>query len=49
MAVQISEEERKAATITHKIVNFKDKNSIGDAHTPQPGEIVLNTMRYRSS
>ena len=24
------------------------KNSIGDARTPQPGEIVFNTMRYRS-
>ena len=27
----------------------KHKNSIGDAHTPQPGKIVFNTMRYRSS
>ena len=25
------------------------KNSIRDARTPQPGEIVLKTMRYRSS
>ena len=25
------------------------KNSIRDAHTPQPGEIVFNIMRYRSS
>ena len=25
------------------------KNSIRDAHTPQPGEIVFNTMTYRSS
>ena len=25
------------------------KNSIGDASTPQPGEIVFNTMRYRSN
>ena len=25
------------------------KNSIIDAHTPQPGEIFFNTMRYRSS
>ena len=25
------------------------KNSIRDAHTPQPGEIVFNTMRYRNS
>ena len=25
------------------------KNSIRDAHSPQPGEIVFNTMRYRSS
>ena len=24
------------------------KNNIRDAHTPQPGEIVFNTMRYRS-
>ena len=26
-----------------------EKNSIRDARTPQPGEIVFNTMRYRSS
>ena len=25
------------------------KNSIRDAHTPQPGELFFNTMRYRSS
>ena len=25
------------------------KNSIRDAHTLQPGEIVFNTIRYRSS
>ena len=25
------------------------KNSIRDAHTPQPGEIVFNTMTYRSN
>ena len=25
------------------------KNSIRDARTPQPGKIVFNTMRYRSS
>ena len=25
------------------------ENSIRDARTPQPGEIVFNTMRYRSS
>ena len=24
------------------------KNSIRDAHTPRPGEILFNTMRYRS-
>ena len=27
----------------------KQKNSIRDAHTQQPGEIVFNNMRYRSS
>ena len=27
--------------------NSKNKNSIRDARTPQPGEIVFNTMRYR--
>ena len=27
----------------------KDKNSIRDAHTPQPRETIFNTMRYRSS
>ena len=25
------------------------ENSIRDARTPQPGDIVFNTMRYRSS
>ena len=25
------------------------ENSVRDAHTLQPGEIVFNTMRYRSS
>ena len=25
------------------------ENSIGDAHIPETGEIVFNTMRYRSS
>ena len=27
----------------------KESNSKTDAHTPQPGEIFFNTMRYRSS
>ena len=31
------------------ICAIKEKNSIRDARTPQPGEIVFNTMRYRSS
>ena len=26
-----------------------NKHSIGDAHSPQPGEIVYNTVRYRRS
>ena len=26
-----------------------NQNSIEDARTPQPGEIVFNTMRHRSS
>ena len=31
-------------------INQKNqKNSIRDARTPQPGEIVFNTMTYRSS
>ena len=30
-------------------VELKSKNSIRDARTPQPGEIVFNTMRYRST
>ena len=30
-------------------INSSSKNNIGDAHTPQPGELVLNTLRYRSS
>ena len=29
--------------------NSKPRNSIRDAHTPQPGEIVFNTMGYRRS
>ena len=29
--------------------NMLSENSIGDARTPQPGEIVFHTMRYRSS
>ena len=36
-------------TACFKIATGKDKNSIRDAHIPQPGEIVSNTMRYRSS
>ena len=27
---------------------YINKNSIRDARTPQPGEIVFNTMRYRN-
>ena len=27
----------------------KTKNSIRDTRTPQPGEIVFNTMTYKSS
>ena len=30
------------------LADIKKKNSIRDARTPQPGEIVFNTMRYRS-
>ena len=33
----------------YKKYKSKLKNSIRDAHTPQPGEIVFNTIRYRSS
>ena len=32
----------------YAISGSKYKNS-RDAHTPQPGEIVFNTMKYRSS
>ena len=32
-----------------KLIKFCIKNSIRYARTPQPGEIVFNTMRYRSS
>ena len=31
------------------IYDMKKENSIRDARTPQPREIVFNTMRYRSS
>ena len=27
----------------------QQKNSIREAHTPQPGEIVFNTMKYRNN
>ena len=30
-------------------MNRHEDNSIRDARTPQPGEIVFNTMTYRSS
>ena len=30
-------------------LNVKEKYSIRDVHTPQPGEIVFNSMRDRSS
>ena len=36
------------SVLSHGIA-IKIKNSIRDARTPQPGEIVFNTMRYRSS
>ena len=32
-----------------RLRNYKIKNSIRDARTPEPGEIFFNTMRYRSS
>ena len=35
--------------ICHKNDQYKHKNSIRDARTPQPGEIVFNTIRYRST
>ena len=35
--------------IKKKVNKIFDKNSIRDARTPQPGQIVFNTMRYRSS
>ena len=31
------------------LIETNNKNSIRDARTPQPGELVFNTMRYRSS
>ena len=36
-------------TSRHINLTNPPKNSIRDARTPQPGEIVFNTMRYRSS
>ena len=38
----------KTHTNLHKPNTFP-KNSIRDARTPHPGEIVFNTMRYRST
>ena len=35
-------------TLAQKDLQINFKNSIRDAHTPQPGEKVFNTMRYRS-
>ena len=37
------------AVLFIKNPNTNNENSIRDARTPQPGEIVLNTMTYRSS
>ena len=34
---------------TTLIVKYRKQNSIGDTRTPQPREVILNTMRYRSS
>ena len=31
------------------LIETNNKNSIRDARTPQPGELVFNTMRYKSS
>ena len=35
--------------VIENIHSYRYKNSIRDARTPQPGEISINTMRYRSS
>ena len=35
------------AEFTHYSEPRREKSSIGDAHTPQPGEIVFDTMRYK--
>ena len=35
--------------LTKILNNINQENSLRDAHTPRPGEIVFNTTRYRSS
>ena len=35
--------------LTKILSNINQENSLRDARTPRPGEIVFNTMRYRSS
>ena len=35
---------KKNFEIIPKSNDTKQENNIGDAHTPQPGEIVFNTM-----
>ena len=41
--------EKKSDIESDKSFGHKNKNSIRDARTPQPGEIVFHTMKYRSS
>ena len=40
----IKEDKYSSCEKLLKTVTFKLKNSIGDAHTPQPREIVFNSM-----
>ena len=39
----------KEILLTFKIIKITHKNSIRDVRTPQLGEVVFNTMKYRGS
>ena len=43
----ISQKCTKCKSIQAKTDLLISENSIKDGHTPQPGKIVFNTMRYR--
>ena len=48
IAIKMNKFMKKIKAVSVKL-NNQQKNSISDARTPQPVEIVFNTMRYRRS